>query len=183
MRKKFKFGDLNSNLNAAYTGAATFGRDYTFFVSVFTLIICVIAIIAGIYLINRKPVFTIKTNFTVSTVNEIDSVYTDQNSTYKSTSYNLTGTIASCGNSVFTLSDYPYKIEPGKTISVYIRDCNSNEAHYRSDDTKGAGWIVIGISIVAIIFTLVRLFLVKKYKGIAAIQGVSGVSNLFRGKF
>ena len=163
MPKKFKFGDLNSAAAGLYSGAADFGKDYAFITAAFTFVICVIAVFVGIHLITRKPVYTTKTGFLITSVTpQVTTKYDiDRGSNTSVTTYDLTGTVASCNNLPFTLPGYPTNVAVGTTINVYIKDCTSTEAHYQTDDTKSVGWVVLGVSIGVILFTIFKLFLVK----------------------
>jgi hypothetical protein len=181
MPKKFKFGDLNSATAGLYSGAADFGKDYAVITGAFTFVICVIAFFVGIYLITRKPVYTTKTSFLIKSVTPQTITKYNVNTQLNTlvTTYDLTGTVASCNNEVFTLPGYPTNVAVGTSITVFIKDCTSREAHYQSDDTKMVGWGVVGISIGVILFTLFKIFLVKKYKGLAALQGAAGAKRIF----
>jgi len=182
--KKVSFGD-NSIFSNVYSGTADFGKTYAYIISAFAFVISVIAIIIGILLIKRKPVYTTKVEFIVTKVvagTETERTPQGEGTVERTkTIYNLEGTVPMCGQRIFTLESYPTYVDVGQSITAWIKQaCSSNEAHVSSDETRGIGWGIIIIAIIAIIFNILRLFLVRKYKGVAAVQGVSGASNLYK---
>lgn len=180
--KKNSFG-ANSVLSDIYSDTAGFGRDYAYVVSAFVIIICILAIIIGLYFIQRKPVYTTQVDFTITKVTP-QSITVNQGTNkppLTTTIYNLEGTVQICGKSVIVLPGYPRPVNVGETVKVWMKpNCQSNEAHYSSDDTVFLGWVIISIAFIFIIVNILRLFFVKRYKGAAALQGAAGISNIFK---
>ena len=181
--KKCSFGE-NSILSDVYSQAADFGKGYTYVITAFFFVICVIAIIGGIVLINRKA-RNIKVDFKIRNVSPITKTeLVPQGDTYiqqTRTVYKLTGTIAKCPGKIYTLLEYESFVVAGQIIEAWVDpSCSTNEVFASSDDTQGLGWIIIIVAIIGIIINAVRLFLVRKYKGIAALSGATAATNMFK---
>jgi hypothetical protein len=182
--KKNSFGNVDSVASNIYSGTADFGRSYA---SVVTIVICIVAVVAifvGIYLISRQPVYTAKVDFLITKVTKEESTelqtVNGSETLVKKTVYNLEGTVKMCNQAIITLPGYTKYVAAGQTITAWMKpNCASTEAHSSSDDTRIVGWVVIAIAILVIGFNLLRLFFVKKYKGLAAIQGAAGAKRLF----
>jgi hypothetical protein len=181
--KKSSFGnDVVSNI---YSGAADFGRDYAFIVAAFVFVLCVVGVFVGVHLIRRKPVYTAEVDFLITRVTPETITETvnqgDKQVPRTRTIYNLEGTVQMCGNSKVTLPGYQTYVTVGQTVKAWMKpNCQSTEAHYSSDNTTLIGWIVIGVAIIVAILNALRLYFVKKYKAVAAVQGAAGASNLFK---
>jgi len=181
--KKCSFGE-NSILSDVYSQAADFGKGYTYVITAFFFVICVIAIIGGIVLINRKA-RNIKVDFKITNVSPITKTELvpqgNTNIQQTRTVYNLTGTVKECPDKNLTLLEYGSFVVVGQSIEAWVDpSCNTNEVFASSDDTHALGWIIIIVAIIGIIINVVRLFLVRRYKGIAALSGASGAANLFK---
>jgi uncharacterized membrane protein len=181
--KRSSFGE-KSILSDVYSQAADFGKGYTYVVAAFFFVICIIAILGGIALINRKA-RNIKVDFKITTVTPITKTELvpqgNTNIQQTRTVYNLTGTVKECPGKTLTLLEYGSFVVAGQSIEAWVDpSCNTNEVFASSDDTQGLGWIIIIVAIIGIIINVVRLFLVRRYKGIAALSGASGAANLFK---
>jgi hypothetical protein len=180
--KKSSFG-ANSFFSDLYSGTADFGKGYAYVVSVFAFIISALAVLLGVYFIRRKPDYTAQVAFTITKVTpEVITINQENNKPpVISTIYNLEGTVQMCGKNVIVLSGYQIPVNVGETIQVWMKpNCQSNEARYSSDDTTVIGWGIVIFAGIITVFNMLRLFFVRKYKGIAALQGASGISDLFR---
>jgi hypothetical protein len=180
--KKSSFGE-NSVFSDVYSQAADFGKGYTYVVSAFLFVICIIAIIGGIALISRKAhnikVDFVITNVTSRTTPEVIIQSTD--GPKQTTVYDLVGTVSKCPGQTFTLVGYGNFVKVGQTIEAWVDpSCSKGEAFAASDETHTLGWGIIIVSIIGIILIMVRLFLVKRYKGYAALSGAAGAANMFK---
>jgi hypothetical protein len=184
MKIKNHFG-YNNVANDIYSGTAEFGKDYARIVAVFSFIIAIFMFILGIYLIRRDPTFPIAVQFTVKSVTPVivtENVTENNVSVPKFvTTYNLIGTVPSCGSNNIILNGYKQSISQGTTITAYMHpNCAENIASETPDDTRAVGWVIIVICVLVIIFNILRLYFVDKYKGMAAAQGALGAGNIFR---
>ena len=184
MKKKVHFGD-NTVFNDLYSGSASLGRDYAKIVSIFSFVAAAILVIFGIYFIRKPNTYSLKVNFTVTKVTPITQTVYDANvgKDVPKIVYNLEGTVTECGTNVVKL-EYSSKVNVGNILQVYIEPrCNANIAVQNADNNTMLGWVLIIIAIVIVVFTLIRLFFVNKYKGVAAIQGAAGAKNIFQSLF
>ena len=163
------FDKLGSNV---YSGTAEFGKDYTIITTIITLIICVFFIIGGIVLLLRKPQYTLQTTMTISTYDNTGAAGT----------FSYTGTVEDCDNKEMKLVGAESTLlDEGQTTPVFVKpDCSGQEAHLHSDDFKPIGGLFIVLALIVGGFSIINLFFVKKYKGIAAVEGVAAGINLFR---
>ena len=189
MKKRARFGDLNSLASSAYAGTATFGKDYAIIIGSLQILLGIIILCVGIYLIRRKPLYSVPIKFTVLTnggpkTTTTNTVVNGVDTPQITTTYNLVGTAPGCKGNVI-LNNYTENAAIGSVISAYMKpDCIDNIASQSSDSTTVIGWIVLGVGILLILWNIFRIFFVKKYKGVAALQGVAGgkniLSHLFR---
>jgi len=189
MKKRARFGDLNSLASSAYTGTATFGKDYAVIIGSLQILLGIIILCVGIYLIRRKPLYAIPIQFTVLTnsgpkTSTTNTVVNGVDTPQVTTTYDLVGTTPECKGNV-VLNGYPNNAVVGSVVTAYIKEnCADNIASPSSDSTAVIGWIVLGVGILLILWNIIRIFFVKKYKGVAAAQGVAGgkniLSHLFR---
>ena len=164
----FEFGSF---LDTAYSGTADFGKVYTTIGTVITLIICIIFLIIGLVMVFKKNVYTKKTTMTV------ESVTPTGDASMGMLQYTVTGTINECSLPVTITTSTMYS--KGDTLTVYYnpdKKCDiSTVTNY-----KGMGIIFIVIALLVGTFSVINLFFVRKYKGVAAAEGVMDVFNLFR---
>jgi len=184
MKKKVHFGD-NTVFNDLYSGSASLGRDYAKIVSIFSFVAAAVLVILGIYFMGKRNTYTLKVNFIVTKVTPITQTVYDSNvgRDVPKIIYNLEGTVSECGTNVVKL-EYSSNVNVGNILQVYIEPkCDGNKAVQNQDNNSMIGWILIIIAIVIVIFTFIRLHLVNKYKGVAAVQGVAGAKNIFKSLF
>ena len=187
MRKPSCFGafDFSKLANDAYSGTADFGKFYAKLLSIFCFVIAVIVILLGIYFLKQPPMYPVSVQFTIQTVTHTTVTnYTIVNGVqtpYTQTFYNLTGTVPSCGKNIIILNKYSSYVIPGQTINAYMQEnCANNIASEYSGSNTWLGWILIVIGVGIIVFNVVRILFVNKFKGVAALQGVAGVKKLFK---
>jgi len=190
MRKRSCFGafDFSKLANDTYSGTADFGKFYAKIVSIFSFVIAVIIILLGIYFLRQPATYPVKVQFTIKTVTPTAvTTYTTVNGVqtpYTQTFYNLTGTVASCGTNVIILNNYSSYVIAGQTINAYMQEnCGDNIASQYSGTSTWLGWIFIIIGILIIIYNIVRILFVKKFKGVAALQGIAGGKNILEHLF
>jgi len=182
MKKKVHFGaDV---FNDIYSGSASLGRDYAKIVSIFSFVVAAVLIALGIYFMGKKSVYSLKVNYTVTKITPFVKQQTGHdNNQINITAYNLEGTVTECGNNKVKL-EYSKKTNVGDILQVFIEPkCETNTAYENSDNNFMLGLIIILIAIGIIVFTLIKLFFVNKYKGVAAVQGVAGAKNIFERLF
>ena len=173
---KCGFGlDFDKLGSYVYAGTAEFGKDYIIITTIITLIICVFFIIGGIFMIIRKPEYTKQTKMKI----EKFTTLTDQNG---KTKYNYFGKVDECKDNLLNLVGDEYSIlKVGETVPVFIKPNGScQEARLHTDNFKPIGIFFIILALIVAAFSLLNLFFVRKYKGIAAIEGISAGFNLFR---
>ena len=121
----------------------------------------------------RKPVYTLATTMTITTKNQN---FDNQNSIY-----NYTGTTPECTKPIQLYGADNEIFSVGASVPVFIKaDKSCLDAHYSSDNFKGLGILFIVLSLIIAAFSLINMFFVKKYKGVAAAEGAMGIFNMFR---
>jgi hypothetical protein len=139
----------------------------------------------GIYFLFKKPIYTKKTIMTITNVST-SSRYNSNLRTFE-TEYLIQGTVPECGTTELKLQNY--NSTDGvpvifRTINVYIReDGLCGDAHYYMEDNKIIGWVIIFISILVGGLAGLNLWLTKKNKMYAALQGASAGFRMFKGAF
>ena len=168
--------DWNKAGGNLYSGTAEFGKDMTIITTVLTIIISTFMIIGGIALFFKKPVYTVKTTMTMNASTPSGSD-TNGNATYSNS-----GTVTECGGKVLTLNGAEsLNYNGNESVDVYIKaDKVCDDADLHMDDFKPIGIILIIIALVLIAFSLIKLFFVKKYKGVAAAAGVMDAFSFFK---
>ena len=163
--------DLGSEI---YSGAASFGLIYSLIGAIIGTIIGLVMIISGIYMLFKK-ISTVSVNAKILSIN----CYLGQNNTQTcniNVSYNYnnkeeSGFVTSSGNLVYS---------PNQKISIFINKDNPNELYLQEPSPKTFGFILLFLGIFIIIAGWFWFWLSRKYKFLAAAEGVSGVFNLFR---
>jgi hypothetical protein len=176
---------VNKLASDMYTGAADFGKVYAMIVSIAIFIISIIAIFIGSYFIRKKSVYSKQVSFEVISSTVRTNTYTDLEKNSRTvTVYDLLGKVKDCENKIYSLVGYSSSPSAGSVISAWIKpDCMSTDAIASEDSTKVMGWIIVAIGSLFIIGNALRLFFVRKFKGVAAIQGAAGAGNIFKALF
>jgi len=176
-KKSCNFGIDWGNIGSkAYSGTASFGKDYTYIMTFITLLICLILLITGIVFMFKKSVYTQQVTMTVTQ----DSVLINDSS--GKISYTTYGKVSGCKNTITVTTSEPY-ISTGQsvpTLTVYQNPSNLCDVIEKPFPYKMIGGFMIGFAVIIGGFSLINLFFVKKYKGVAAAEGVMGAFNLFR---
>jgi len=160
----FEFGSFLDN---EYSGTADFGKAYTTVGVVITLFICIIFLIVGMVMVFKKNVYTKKTTMTVtgSTLNTSTGDWT------------ITGNIKECTSTVTVTTSTPYT--SGQTLTVYYNPSKTCDIS-STTNYKGIGIAFIVIALLVGALSVINLFFVRKYKGVAAAEGVMDVFDMFR---
>ena len=173
-KKSCNFGiDWGNVGSKAYSGTADFGKDYTYITTFITLLICLILLVTGIVFMFKKSVYTQQATMTITQ----DSVLINDGSSKMS--YTTYGTVDGCKQEPVTvITSDPYT--SGDKITVYQDPSNACNVADKPVPYKMIGGFMIGFAVIIGGFSLINLYFVKKYKGVAAVEGVAGVFNLFR---
>ena len=168
------------NLNNLYSGTASFGKDYAVVITIISAVICILLLGGGVALIIRKPQYTIVKQMVMNPSVFYSEVVTNN---VKHTMYTNTGKIEG-SDSVVELLDDPYTFYTlGETINVYTKVGDSVDARLHTDNSKGVGILLVVVGLLIILFSVINLYFVKKYKGVAAVEGAAGAINLAMGIF
>ena len=169
-KKSSKFGadwdKIGSNI---YSGTASFGKDYTYIMTIITLIVCLIMLVTGIIFLFKKSVYTKQATFTITSDDGAPGM--NGTTTYK-------GTVTGCSGST-TLTTLVLHTK-GDNVNVYQNPANPCDIVEKPVPYKVISGILISLSVIIGTFSLINMFFVKKYKGVAAVEGAAGVFNLFR---
>jgi hypothetical protein len=157
-----------------YSGAASFGLIYSLIGAIVGTIVGLIMIILGISMLFKK-ISTVAVTAKILNVN----CNTDQNNKQNcninvSYSYNgkdMTGYIQYTGNIVYSKD---------QQVTVYVNNDNPSEVYFESANPKKFGGIMIVIGILIIACGWFWYWLSRKYKFLAAAEGVSGAFNILR---
>ena len=182
MKRYPRFGDFNSIAGGAYSGAADIGKGFAYFNGVIFVIIAILLIIFGFIQGGQPDIYTNQVNFTVT---EITSNKIGSDSNKKPIyDYTLVGTVDGCGADLVNVHSYPDKVNIGqKLTNIYMRpNCVGPEGVKNPVSNKTTSRWMIGIGFALILFTIINIYFVNKFKGVAALQGVGNIFSLFRFK-
>jgi len=175
MKKKSRFGTdwdkLGSNV---YSGTAKFGKDLTYITTVIACIFSFFLFLFGIFLTFRKPEFTLVATMTMNKSSGPDESMNLQNNGIITSTGQCNGKLLNLANSGMTL------YSGGESQQVFLKPGSCDDAQLHEDNTRWLGIIFMIVSLLIIAFSLVKLFFVKKYKGVAAASGVLDVFSMFR---
>lgn len=175
MKKKSQFGIDWGNLGSkAYSGTAEFGKDLTYVTTVIACIFSLFLFIFGIFLTFRKPEYTMAATMTMTKSGAPDESMNYQNSGTIISTGQCNGQTLNLANSGMTL------YSGGESQQVFLKPGSCDQAQLHEDNTKWLGIIFMIVSLLIIAFSFVKLFFVKKYKGVAAASGVLDVVSMFR---
>ena len=145
----------------------------------------IIGSIAGIFLIifgvvisRKKNVYTKQVNFTVKTVEKITGKVNTGGKPV--VDYKLTGSVVECSNNIITITNYSKEVVVGQVISVWMREnCIGSDAVETTVSNQTAGYVMIGVGVAIILFTIITIYFVRKYKFAAAAHGANDILNIF----
>jgi hypothetical protein len=173
----------SSSKKSAYSGAATFGKIYSIYSGIITLIIGIVLIMIGTYIISPK-------NHLKST----DGIVLDSNCT-TSTSYDDKGNPQqhkSCTSRVKFSIDGVDQPEQNITTSKQYADNYPITIYYDPNNisnievepaSKTVGWILISIAILMNIMSWGLVILTQKSKEAAAVYGGAEAVGMLSGAF
>lgn len=155
-----------------YTGAATFGKVWSIFSAVAATLIAIAMILGGIYIIyHRAHLVSVKGKVTKS---NYDCV-TQKNT--KTCQVNVEYSVSDKKyNKTFTASS-TYKT--GDDILVYYDPSDPTDSEIEPIQ-KWVGWALIGGAVFIALSSWIWVYLVERYKFLAAAQGVKGVYDILR---
>lgn len=164
------------NTTGVYSGAAEFGKVWTIFSAVAASFLAVAMILGGIYIIyHRAHLVSVKGKVTKSSYNCV--THTNNNVTTKSCQVNVAYSIdGKTYNKTFSSSTM-YKVDDD--VFVYYDPSDPTEAEI-DPVAKWIGWALIGGAIFIALSSWIWVWLVERYKFLAAAQGVKGVYDILR---
>jgi hypothetical protein len=170
MRRQ-RFGGL-------YEDAADIGVAFAYLRAIVAIIISIILIIIGVYQRSRPDIYTSNIKFTVKTVAQ---QYAGVINGKPKIDYNLTGIAEGCPYPI-TVNSYPNKVSPGQVINdLYMRPkCNGSDAIRTPVSNSTSGNWLIGIGIFIIIGSIVYVYFMSRYKGLAAVSAANDVYRIFK---
>jgi len=177
MQRKRKFGNTASDI---YSGAAEVGKGFAYLKATMGFIFAIILIVGGFMVRKQKNVYTQQVNLKVTDVQRM-VIGTNKDGT-SIIDYKVSGTVQECpsGNLV-TVANYKNPVGPGQTINIWMRPgCLGSDGIQTPTNYKMIGNVMIGIGIIIILFAVVSVYFVGKYKGVAAVHGASSVLGMFR---
>jgi sulfite exporter TauE/SafE len=167
----------SSKFGGIYDDAASIGKTFAYLKGGLFIFIAVVLISFGVYQGSKPNVYSEKIQFIVKTVSK---QFTGTINGIPKYDYNLTGNTKGCPYTL-TVNSYPNYVQPGQVLEdIYMRpECNGSDA-VRSpvNNSTIRNWLVI-IGIVIIIFAVGNMFVVSKFKGVAAAQGAENIFGLF----
>lgn len=157
-----------------YSGASSFGLVYSLIGAIIGTIVSVIMIIGGIYMLFKK-VNTVPVSAKIVGVNCVqgqnDIRNCNINVTYTYNNKVENKYIQYSGNVIYTNN---------QELTVYVNKDNDSEVYIEQPSPKTIGSMLITFGLFILIGVWIWYWLTKKYKFLAAAQGVSGAYNLFR---
>lgn len=186
--RKPRFGKKNGILQKShfgedyYSDAAAVGTSMGYIKTFVGCLIGIICIFFGYKMKNTTNVYTQQVSLTItdSTANKS----TDPNGK-QSTFYTITGTAAECGKNTITVYNYPSSLSIGTVITAFIRpNCNGGQDAITSvPNNSKNGTIIIIVGVVIIALALLNLYMVRKYKALAAVEGVGDMLGMITQPF
>ena len=167
-----------------YSGAAEFGRIRAAISFVLGVIIGIVFIIGGVALIKKKVKLTGKVQGTV-TNNPTCTLHKDDQdmSLFKCTDVDIKYTVEGKDYNITVQTDSSTKYSLNTTMNVYFNPSNPANGQLLSDDMHVLGWIGLVLGIILVIGSSVQLWLSRKYKVVAAAQGVEGAIDIVKNIF
>lgn len=155
-----------------YSGAASFGLIKALISAIIGTIISVIMIIIGINLMLKKT-STTSVEGTILNVNCVPGENTQNCNIGVSYDYNgkQNKNIQYIGNMVYTVN---------QKVTIYINTDNESEIYLQDPSPKKLGVTLLIIGLIVLGAVWLMFWLAKRYKFLAAAEGVSGAYNLFR---
>jgi len=159
------------NVDSLYGDAAQIGKWWAVVSAVIGTFVAIGMIIGGIYIIYHRSYLqsvqgkVVKSSYDCTTTKtptcKVDITYSVNNTTY---------------NKTFT-SAKMYKV--GDTVDVYYNPNDVSDSEI-NPLPKWLGWASIGGAIFVVILSWIWVWLVNKYKFLAAAEGVKGVYTLLK---
>jgi len=161
-----------------YSGTAEFGKIWALISAVIATIISIIMIIIGIYILTLKSKDT-KVSATIIKINNSTTNVCDEKD------FNCTITISYIYNNRQQTrninkpkQNQVYKV--GDSIDVYIDD-KSSVATQKDVPPKMMGFVLLITSVIILVSSWFWYWASKKYKPVAAAEGIGGILNIATG--
>lgn len=167
-----------------YSGAAEFGRIRAAISFVLGVIVGTIFIIVGVVLIKKKVKLTGKAQGTVTNYPSCTLHQDDQDQPlFKCVDVNIKYTVEGKDYNITVQTDSNMKYSKNSTMNIYFNPSNPGNGQLLSDDMHVLGWIGLVLGIILVIGSSVQLWLSRKYKVVAAAQGVGGAIEIAKNIF
>ena len=189
MVRKTKFGEIKFDVDKVYSdakgfggnvyeGSAEFGKVVTYIASAVFIIIAILLVYYGIKMWRTPNKYSKETVLIITE-------YTSSGSSGEAGFYSVKGKTKECGDKIINVIEYfPLKPEIGSTSKVYMdpkTECGDVSLIRPMNGTIGK--IMTGIGLLLIFFIIINLYLIRRFKGYAALQGASTGSRLFKSIF
>jgi len=187
MARKRNFGEIKFDMDKVYAdakgfggnvyeGSAEFGKVVTYIASAIFIVIAILLVYYGIKTWRKPNKYPKATTLTATGYEGGDS---------GTTLYRVKGKTKECGDKIVNVIEYyPNKPEIGMTAKVYMDPKSECGDVTIIPPINGiVGKIMTGIGLLLIFFIVVNLYLVRRFKGYAALQGASTGSRLFKSIF
>lgn len=155
-------------LNSGIQGAAIMGRTYALIGSIIIIIISILLIIGGIAILMNP--YKNKISATITSANCVQDVSTSNYNCSIGISY-IVNNITYTSNKTYISSE---KINQGDLIDIYYNSKNVNDFKF-SKPSNLLGILLLVIGFLIILFSLIYLFFIMKYKALATISGLKRV--------
>lgn len=159
--------------NDIYSGAASFGLFYTLIGAIIGTIVGIIMIISGIFMLNKKLNIELISG-KVLNLNCRPLQNNEQNCSinisYRYNNLDYTNYIQYTGKNIYASN---------QLIDIYVNKDNATVIYIEDPDTHGQGRILLFSGLFIILAGWIWYWISKKYKFLAAAEGVSGAFNLF----
>lgn len=167
--------------NTIYSGVSTVGRTWALVVAIIVTFISTIFIILGIVLLVKKSKYKNKITGTIIDNVKCIPTYHDNNGV-QSTTFNCLNINVEYYidnkkyiNKINISSNNEHK-KNGK-IEFYYNPDDPNDINYLSDSYKSLGIILLTIFIIILLIVWINYWLTKKYKFLAATEGITDIYN------
>ena len=175
-KKRTKFGKFNE----FYNGAAEIGKGMAYMRASFILLFAILLIGGSIYFFRKKEIYTQKTTLTIVSVENLTKTLVKGTEVISCV---LKGNVPGC-KEIITISGYNKIVNPGETIQLWTKpNCENLDAIINRTNFKTVGWIMLGTAVFLILISIINIYFVRKHKGIAAAEGIGGVSSMIGSGF
>jgi hypothetical protein len=168
-------------MTSLYSDTAKFGRFMTIIGTIFGVIVGIIFLIVGIYLVRKKEKHTKSVTANITNKVKCEHILHDPKEATANSyhcelevMYKINGKVYNKTLQTTDSTDYT----DVQTVTLYYDPDNPSDIVIHKEPTKTIGWIMIAISLFAIIMSFIQLYIVRKYKIAAAAAGVGGAARM-----